>query len=349
MLCCVLSYDASFDPALCLKYSLCKTPAAYAKVRASLQHELGLHNVVSTKELCLQHGCPQANDMAKRVLHTYKEAMSAGSTANAAAAAAAASSFAASAAAAASPAPAPVAVALPSIPAALLSTRSVYPCVAFYLSCKLLRIASVDKKRLLQTAQCTEKEFMNVVESFRSVMPELKPKEPASAGSGPDKRKRKKKTADDDSAAGFGARADGDADGLVPIDDDADFEPGLDLGGEQLGAVSSEPEPVSRQLTESADDEHKEQSATKKQRTKDNDDAAAPVASASSSADAAAAPAAAASSSPSPRKRSARSGPVVFSSPAPFVVPMASSPALPVAAAAAPAARSTRAKKLELS
>ena len=242
-MCC--SHQQPIDSVLALKYSLCKTPAAYAKVLSSLQHALGLHALITTKELALQHGCIQANELAKRVLQTYKEAMSGGG-------AGAASSEGTAAGA--------TAVATPSIPAALLSTRSIYPCVAFYLSCRLLKLGGVDKKRLLQTAQCSDREFTAVIESFRSVMPELRPKEvvpdsAAAAAAGAGKKRKKKSASSSDEVGAVDADADADADALA--------ESSPDLSG---GVELSESAPQFRSSNGSGDvdEEESKQAAGKK-------------------------------------------------------------------------------------
>lgn len=200
---------------MALKYSLCKTPAAYSKAITSIQHTLGLNSLISTKELCVQFGCLQANELAKRVLQTYRDTMSGAAAAVTSAAEAAAGSGA-------------VVVTTGTIPLALLNSRSVYPCAAFYLSCRLLKLAGVDRKRLLVSAQATEKEFANVIESFKQVMPELRPKEPVPAA-----KKRKAKgaaAAADEDAATTGVRpedgfADDDEESSALFDErDADLD-----------------------------------------------------------------------------------------------------------------------------
>ncbi len=175
LLSCACSHQQAVDSALTLKYSLCKTAGAYTKALTSVQSALGLHTQVGIRELSIQHGCPQAVDLARKVLQTFKEQMSSDTAAAAVAAVPGAIVTAAT------------------IPATLLATRSIYPCVAFYLSCRALKLSGVDKKRLLASAQTTEREFSAVSEAFRQVMPELRPPEPSSSTP---VRKRKKPATD---------------------------------------------------------------------------------------------------------------------------------------------------------
>lgn len=196
------------DESLCLKYSLCKSAAAYTKLVASLQQTLGIQCVLGTKELAIQYGCIQANDLAKRVLQSYKEKIRA-SIPNAT------SSNAAS---------------------TVLDTRSVYPCVAFYLSCRHMKIVGVDRKRLVSSAAVSEREFLQVVDSFYTHIPELKPPErkAAAAGTNGKGRKRKQK-ADEEGNTAEGqheqedeADEDEEKDGADEHDDDHDDDADAD-------------------------------------------------------------------------------------------------------------------------
>jgi hypothetical protein len=242
----LFSYGESVDAALAQKYSLCKTVGQHQKALNSVQSALGLHVAVSVRELAIQHGCVQAAELARRVLQTFKEHMSSDNRAAAAAAAAAAASAAGSVSVSGGSVAVPVPAA--SIPTALLSTRSVYPCVAFYLSCKLLKLSGVDKRRLLADAQCTEREFAAVADAFKQLMPELEPA-PAAAAS-PSKKRKKPPTADDTTAAAGDADAGATDDGIEDGDDldaQAQAETATLLGRAPPSPAAMQAKPASQQ------------------------------------------------------------------------------------------------------
>lgn len=192
-------FSLDVDPALALKYSLCKTPAAYAKLVGHLQQMLGLQSIIGTKELAIQFGCIQAHDLARKVLQSYKEKVR-GSLPG---------------------------VASSDSASTILDSRNSYPAVAFYLSCRHLKITGVDRKRLMAATGVTEKEFLAVADSFYQHVPELKPPErkaraPKKAGV---KRKNGEQAGEEGAAAAAAAgeqREDDD-------DDDGDDE--LPSGG----------------------------------------------------------------------------------------------------------------------
>ena len=144
-------HSIDVDSALSLKYSLCKTSAAYSKMIGNLQQMLGLQSIIGTKELAIQFGCIQANDLARKVLQSYKEKVRASIPG----------------------------VASSDSASSILDSRNSYPAVAFYLSCRHLKITGVDRKRLLSSTGVTEKEFLAVADSFYQHIPELKPPERA--------------------------------------------------------------------------------------------------------------------------------------------------------------------------
>ena len=142
-----------------------------------MQQTLGLTSIVTTKELAIQNGCIQANDLARKVLQTYKEKVNAIQPADPVTATASSSSSSSSSM-------------VPSSATSIIDSRAVYPVVAFYLSCRHLKIVGQDRKRLMAQHNIKEKEFLQTIESFYKMIPELRPpeKKPSTKG-----RKRKAK------------------------------------------------------------------------------------------------------------------------------------------------------------
>lgn len=175
---CCLSLNIEIDLPIFIKSSGCKTPNAYAKIVGNISQLLGVGTILTTKELSIQYGCIQVNDLAKKVLQVYKDCMMASKPPGA---------FATSA----------------SDPAGrtIFETRNVYPVVAFYLSCRHLKIIGTDRRRLLKQANLTEREFQATIESFQQHIPELRPPEKKTTTK---KTKGKRKKNKDDTNNGDG-------------------------------------------------------------------------------------------------------------------------------------------------
>jgi len=164
----------SVDPSLTLKYSQCKTSAAYNKVLSSMEQVLRVCQPVSIRELSIQFGVAHMHQPATQLLVKYKNAVLDSLTNEQ----------------------------HRTIHRNLIESRNVYRIVAFQCACRLMKVQAIDRNRLKEIGRVIEKELRSVTESFYQYLPQLRPKSKLTKNTetddGKEDRQKRKRIQDDE-------------------------------------------------------------------------------------------------------------------------------------------------------